>query len=462
MVMINFLKQLVPESLLKLVRPWYHGIIAWDASIYFDRPSERLIVIGITGTAGKSTTAAMLAHILNASGLKTGYITTVDFFDGQKDYINKHGLSMPNEIRLQKQLHAMVLNKCKAAIIECTSEGLGQNRHWGTNFDIGLITNLSGAHLEAHGGFDQYRAAKAKLFSAVFKGSRKKLFPHKFLGVNLDDPQAEFFTKFRADKIFGISLNGAQSAVDKSYRAHAVSPGNYEIEGHALELNIPGKFNVYNALLAVACANMLGMRVADAALRLKDFTVIAGRMEEIKNSRGIKVFVDYGCEPVSIKSALLAVNELPHNRIIHVFGSTGGHRDTSKRFIFGKTSAELADVSIITNDDVYDSDPQKIAEDIAEGFRQAESGKYKVKSVETILDRREAICHALSIAQPNDIVLITGKGSEQFLVLPGNKRISWDEREVVREELAKLTSMASSLRLRSGQALRSASDEASR
>jgi UDP-N-acetylmuramyl tripeptide synthase len=280
------------------------------------------------------------------------------------------------------------------------------------------------------------------------------------LGLNLDDAQAEFFTKFKADKVFGISLNNAQTSVEKIYRAHKLSLGNYEVLGQPLILNIPGKFNVYNALMAIACANQIGENAEQAVLALKDFTSIAGRMEEIKNNRGFKIFVDYGCEPVSIKSALLAVNEMPHSRIIHVFGSTGGHRDASKRFTFGQTSAELADISIITNDDVYDSDPQKIAEDILEGYRQVSGEKFppeadlsqrltslrlaqptpadKVKSVETILDRRQAIHRALSIAQSNDVLLITGKGSEQFLVLPGNKRINWDERDVVREELHKL------------------------
>jgi len=129
--MMDIIKKMIPKNLLKWIRPWYHGFLAWDANIYYDRPSERLIVIGITGTAGKSTTAAMLSYVLNFAGLKTGYITTVEFFDGNRNFVNKHGLSMPNEIKLQRQLHAMAINKCKYAIIECTSEGLAQNRHWG-------------------------------------------------------------------------------------------------------------------------------------------------------------------------------------------------------------------------------------------------------------------------------------------------------------------------------------------
>jgi UDP-N-acetylmuramoyl-L-alanyl-D-glutamate--2,6-diaminopimelate ligase len=161
-------------------------------------------------------------------------------------------------------------------------------------------------------------------------------------------------------------------------------------------------------------------------------------MEEVENSRGFKIFVDYGCEPVSIKAALMAASSLPHNKLIHVFGSTGGHRDVQKRFLFGQISAQIADVIIITNDDVYDSDPERIAEDIAQGIAQVQSEKRKVKRIERHLDRRYAIAEALKIAKENDIVLITGKGSEQFLVLPGNHRIEWDEASIVKEELKKI------------------------
>ena len=158
-------------------------------------------------------------------------------------------------------------------------------------------------------------------------------------------------------------------------------------------------------------------------------------MEPVENNRGISIFVDYGCEPATFKAALLAVKELSHTRIIHVFGSTGGHRDKQKRFIFGETSAKFADYIIVTNDDIYDSDPEEIAANIVAGIK-----KYEVrsKSYEIILDRRQAIHHALKMAQPGDIVLFTGKSSEQFLSLPGNKRIAWDEVEVVKQELNNL------------------------
>lgn len=442
---MNFLKKLIPEGLLKTIRPWYHGVLAWDASIYFDRPSERLIVVGITGTAGKSTTAAILSHILNFAGLKTGYITTVNFFDGEKDYINKHGLSMPNEIKLQKRLHAMVVNKCKVAIIECTSEGLAQNRHWGINFDMAVFTNLSSAHLEAHGSFESYKGAKGKLFAGIGNRRKKKFFPQKMIGVNFDDKASGYFLNFPADRKFGVSfMRGEADRAQKVFYASLTKQGvpvEFKINDTPFTLNMRGNFNAQNAGLAASCAEMLGVGLVKSAQGLKNFSGVRGRMESVPNGRGIEIIVDYGCEPASFKAALEAASQMPHNKLIHVFGSTGGHRDIVKRFEFGKISAQFADTIIVTNDDVYDTDSKEIAGNIESGIKNYELRRPRY---EIVLDRRRAIARALSIAKKDDLVLITGKGSEQFLVLPGNKRINWDEVSVVLEELQKLSPSASS------------------
>jgi UDP-N-acetylmuramoyl-L-alanyl-D-glutamate--2,6-diaminopimelate ligase len=290
------------------------------------------------------------------------------------------------------------------------------------------------AHLEAHGGFQQYRAAKAKLFEALGKSKKKSFFSKKIKGLNLDDLELKYFLQFPADQSFGISISPeAVVGVDKIYCGRKESDG-LEIQGQHLKLQLPGEFNLQNALMAIACANMLGVDIAVAVKSLDNFSAVAGRMEEIKNNLGFKIFVDYAPEPTGMKSALEALQAIPHQKIIHVFGSTGGHRDVAKRFEFGKISAQFADHIIITNDDVYDSNPEEIATNIIEGIRGQAIGK----SYETILDRRAAIHRALEVAQPDDIIIITGKGSEQFLVLPGNKRIEWDDREVVREELNKI------------------------
>ncbi len=194
-------------------------------------------------------------------------------------------------------------------------------------------------------------------------------------------------------------------------------------------LHLPGAFNIDNAALAACAGHMLGVPLETAAQALELFGGVPGRMESIAAPGGFTVVVDYAPEPVGMSAALRAVQAMPHKRIIHVFGSTGGHRDAAKRSEFGGISAKAADRIIITNDDVYGSDPQRIAADVEEGVRQADPAR--TVPTETILDRREAITAALGEAQPGDIVLLTGKGSERFLVLPGDRRIAWNERKVV-------------------------------
>lgn len=437
---MSSVKRLIPENILKLLRPYYHGFLAWAASVYFGHPGERMVVIGITGTAGKSTTTHMLAHILNNTGRRAGYITTVDFFDGTEAHMNKHGLSMPGGILLQRQLLAMVKNNCKFAIVECTSEGLAQNRHFGINFDMALFTNLSRAHLDSHGSFGNYHQAKSRLFSDLTKYGRKGFFPKKMIGVNFDDPMSGAYISFPADRKFGVTFTGIKifDANKTFIGKHAVSDAlRFTLDGVPFELGLLGEFNVKNAALAAAAASELGVGLAEAGKALKAFRGVRGRMEEVETGKDFKVIVDYGCEPASFRAAAESAAQLPHNRLVHVFGSTGGHRDREKRFDFGRISCQFADYIIVTNDDIYDSDPQEIARNIEQGIKDF---KLRRPPYEIILDRRSAISHALAIAQPNDVILITGKGSEQFLVLPGNKRIEWDECQVVREELVKLTS----------------------
>jgi UDP-N-acetylmuramoyl-L-alanyl-D-glutamate--2,6-diaminopimelate ligase len=256
--------------------------------------------------------------------------------------------------------------------------------------------------------------------------------------VNADDPNAEEFTKFGAEKIIRCGIKNQSAdlvAKDIKIDQNCIS---YKLQASSFKLNLIGEFNIMNALLATAAANFFGVSLDECTKALENFKGSAGRMEEIENNRGFRVFVDYAPEPSGMKSALSALSKLAHNRIIHVFGSTGGHRDTAKRFEFGKISARYADSIIITNDDVYESDPEEIAISIDQGIKEGARSKGQEIHHEIILDRKQAISRALSIAQKGDIVIFTGKGSEQFLVLPGDKRIEWDEREVVREAINRL------------------------
>jgi len=422
----------LPKRLFKFFQPFYHGALAVLASYYYGRPGFKMQVVGVTGTAGKSSTVRMLAHILNIEHKKCGFITTVSFHDGNLESLNQHGLSMPGGPLLQKQLSLMLKNGCKFAIVECTSEGLAQNRHLGIGFGTAVFTNLHSAHTEAHGGFENYKKAKGKLFETLSSKTGATV-------VNLDDSHADYFLNFPAKNKIGITQDPAKKFYQQVKVMLLTDIESGENLGFALEhaafvLPLTGEFNAYNAGLAAAAAEHLGVNLHASAQALKNFSGSAGRMEEIKAGQNFRVFVDYAPEPAGMEAALKAVANLPHNRIIHVFGSTGGHRDIKKRFEFGTISARFADEIFITNDDVYDSDPAKIAGDVETGILQAGAGKKH----QTILDRKTAIAAALGDAKAGDIVIITGKGSEQFLVLPGNKRIFWDEREVVKKALSQL------------------------
>ncbi len=396
--MMHMLKKIgraiIPKSIFRLLQPAYHGMLALIAARYFDNPSKKLYVIGVTGTAGKSTTVIMTAHILNTAGKKTGYITTAGSSVGATTINNQHGLSMPGGWMMQKQLHEMVQNNCRYAIVECTSEGLAQNRHLGITFQAALFTNLSPAHIDSHGSFEKYRAAKGRLFKALEK-TRTGI---TILGVNADDPNSNYFAQFKAGRKFGVSMradlqHASEFPITRAKNVTVEDTITFTVDNTKYVLHLLGTFNITNALLGIEVAHQMGVPLEESASALSEFGKVPGRMEIIPNNRSIKIIVDYAPEPAAMQAALAAVDAMPHNRIIHVFGSTGGHRDVSKRFEFGKISACIADVIIITNDDVYDTDPEEIARNVQEGVKQITN---KASHVEIILNRKIAIAGAIS------------------------------------------------------------------
>lgn len=424
----KIIKAILPPAAIKLIRPFGHGFLAYASALSSGFPARKLIVIGVTGTAGKSTTVQMLAKILNATGHKAGYITTVSFFDGNTEFVNRHGMSMPSGSEIQTSLQKMLKNNCGHAIIEATSEGLAQNRHLGTGFNAALVTNISSAHVEAHGSFESYLNAKLKLLKALKRGTRT------IIGLNLDDSNVNIFSSQSSKVKFGITFEGKEGDqmihVYKGLELEAAEESKFRVGNVQFKISLPGRFNAYNALMASACASEFGIKLEDCARALMDFKEVAGRMQQISNTKGARIYLDYAPEPAGMRAALETVSSLPHKRLIHVFGSTGGHRDVGKRFEFGEISSQYADVIIITNDDVYDSDPEKIAGDIKTGIER--NGKRKKdQQVLEILDRKEAIRSACEMLREGDALILTGKGSEQFLVLPGNERIEWDEKKII-------------------------------
>jgi len=429
----ELIKKFVPGFLLR----WYHKTLALMANIFYGFPSNKLIVIGVTGTNGKSTTVHLIAKMFEGAGFKVGATSTVGFKVADKEILNKKKMTMLGRFALQKLLRQMVGAGCKYAVIETSSQGVEQFRHLGVNYDVAAFTNLTPEHIEAHGGFENYKKAKGKFFAHLTAKPRKvidgKGVP-KVSVVNLDDEHAKYFTEFSADEKYGYGIKNQANV-----RAESVVLKNngvdFMVNGVPFHLNLLGEFNVYNSLAAISVGLSQGLDLDTISKSLEKVRGVPGRMEFINEGQDFKVLVDYAPEPSSMEKLYETVRGSGFissgGKIIHVLGSAGGGRDKSRRPILGKIAAANADYVIITNEDPYDEDPQGIINQVAAGA----AGKEENVNLFKILDRGEAITKALNLARENDLVIITGKGSEQAICVANNKKIPWDDREKVRKIL---------------------------
>ncbi len=421
----------------------YHLILAHVGSFIYQYPSQKLIVIGVTGTKGKSTVVNLVSKVLEGAGFSTGIISTINFKIGDKEWANETKQTMPGRFRLQKLLQQMVRSGCQYAIIETSSEGIAQYRHLGIDYDIAVFTNLSPEHIEAHGSYENYRAAKLKLMQRLENSCHKiinKQQIQKISIVNADDLEAERFLESSADEkwTFGlkdIDMKG-ESAEQELHAYNIVlkkDGSDFVVSGQQFHLQLLGEFNVSNALAAITVGMSQGIALSEMSITLEQVSLLPGRMEEIGNKYGFRIFVDYAHEPASLESVFQTARRLKPHKIISVLGSQGGGRDKAKRPILGRLAGRYADFVIVTNEDPYDEGPQIIIDDVLKGT--LEVGKKLDENCFAILDRREALAKALLLAKPNDIVLITGKGSETVMAINGGKKVPWDDRKVVRELL---------------------------
>lgn len=437
--MFNRLKRLLPSPILDR----YHLVLAHLAAWRYGWPSEKMIVVGVTGTNGKSTTCNLIARILEEAGHKVGLTTTVNFRIAGKDWLNPYKMTMLGRFRLQKFLADMVGAGCRYAVIETSSEGIKQHRHAAVNYDIAVFTNLTPEHIESHGGFDNYKAAKGRLFAKLAGERVKKLGERpvaKTAVVNLNDPFADYFLSFPVPARVGFRVEGQAAAAGGSAAAGNLQAAviaedvrsgahgsSFTVDGVDFELKLIGAFNVENALAAIAVGRVLGVSGEVMAKALRQVKVVPGRMEFIDAGQPFSVLVDYAPEPESFKRLYEAVALFPKKRIIHVLGSCGGGRDVSRRPVLGRLAAEHADVVIVTNEDPYDDDPMTIIKEVAAGATAA--GKVLDRDLFLVLDREEALDRAVEMAGPGDLVIATGKGSEQAIVTAGGVKLPWDERE---------------------------------
>lgn len=471
--MLEKIKKLIPRKFFKALQPPYHFLVAYSAALVYHFPSRRMIVIGVTGTAGKTSTVYLIAKTLAAAGYKTGFTSTSVFSDGDKEWLNDKKMTMPGRFFIQRTLSQMLKNGCRYAIVETTSEGIKQFRHRFINYDVLVFTNLYPEHVESHGSFENYKEAKGELFSHLKHCSTKYINDNKevinpknnfkkldlarvfkTIIVNGDDEQANYFLNFWSEAKIVYSFqpelspdtflkNLASEAQSRDFRVingsdivSSVQGVSLKIKDEPVNLKILGEFNAANALAAYAVGQNQNIPIEKIISGLESVSDLAGKMELIDAGQDFTAIVDYSFEPKALEKLYQTVALIPHNRIIHLLGSAGGGRDRSRRPILGKMAAENADVVIITDEDPYDEDPAEIINQVAEGAESAERvGKVLGKNLFKILDRREAIEKALLLAKEGDIVLFTGKGAEQYICVADGQKIPWDEGRIVRESI---------------------------
>ncbi|MFA5178134.1 MAG: UDP-N-acetylmuramyl-tripeptide synthetase [Candidatus Paceibacterota bacterium] len=411
-----FIKKLLPKAVIN----FYHLIVAFLGAIIYGFPGKRIKVIGVTGTNGKSTVINIACKIFEKAGFKVAALTSIMFKIGSEEKENKLKMTMPGRFVINKFLNDAVRAGCDFAIIETTSEGVEQNRHKFIDFKTAVITTLNPEHIEAHGGFENYKKAKGKFFQSVKQTHI----------VNLDEKYAEYFLKFPAQKIITYGLNNSEAQI-KAKKVFVSSQGSsFQIDNFNFNLKILCSFNISNALAAIAIAISEGLSLEDCQKGINEVSQIAGRMEKIIDEP-FKVFVDYAFIPVALEKVYEFVKPV-NKKLIAVLGACGGGRDKWKRPVLGGIADQYADQIIITNEDPYDENPQAIIDEVGVGV------KNKNKLLK-ILDRRQAIRQALLLATPEDVVIVTGKGCEPWICWEDGRKESWDDREVIKEELKKLS-----------------------
>ncbi len=420
----------------------YHWKLAWFSYFLYGRPSKKMIIIGVTGTKGKSSASRFISSVLEAAGYKVGMLSTVEFQIGDKRWSNDKKMTMLGRGQIQKMLREMVKAGCQYAVVETSSEGILQYRHVGLNYDIAVFTNLGTEHSERHGGFENLKRDKGKIFARLMQQSRKEIngkIIEKIIIANTDDANSDYFLRFSADKKFtyGIKIPGAN--IQGQILESTIGRSVFTVDGVRYEINVPGAFNVYNALASVAVAQSQGITSDKIFSGLASVRGIAGRMEFLDEGQPYKVVVDYAHEPMSLAELFSNLRRFVSDKgkIISVIGSDGGGRDIQKREEMGRIAGEMADVVIVTDVNCYDENPSDIAEMVASGARK--TGKKDGVNLLVQTDRKFAIQKAMEIAEPGDMVAITAKGTEPFIAISNGKKISWDDRQAAREAIKYVT-----------------------
>lgn len=419
----------------------------WGAHFY-GRPASRLKLVGVTGTNGKTTTTYLVESILASAGMEPGVIGTINYRYSGKEMPAHH--TTPESIDLHALFAEMVRSKVKSVAMEVSSHALVQERVRGLDFDVGVFTNLSRDHLDYHQSMDDYFGAKSRLFTDYLPSSAKSA---KAAVINGDDARGvELLSKARSAGLTTWSYGrDAEWDINPLELHNDVTgqSGKIKVKGRVIDFSseLVGAANLDNILAAVGVGFALALPEAAIVQGIKNLKSVPGRLEKIENARGVAVLVDYAHTPDALEKVLGAVRPLTDARIVTVFGC-GGDRDRGKRPLMGEIAARLSDIVILTSDNPRSEDPARILEDIEAGVAQTGKARLGAKEAEVQglpgyaveADRRKAIDIALRWAQPGDVVVIAGKGHEDYQIL-GTQKIHFDDREVAREILSNEATM---------------------
>jgi UDP-N-acetylmuramoyl-L-alanyl-D-glutamate--2,6-diaminopimelate ligase len=405
-----------------IITPDTRLALAQLANEFYGRPSEEIKVVGITGTNGKTTVSYLLEAMLKEVGVSPAVIGTINYRFNNKVFNSKN--TTPGPLELQSLLSEMAKENVKYAVMEVSSHALDQRRTEGINFHSALFTNVTQDHLDYHGTLEDYFKAKARLFDGLCEKS--------FAVINNDDPYGRRLREIRAEVLtYGIVTPSDVVAMDLTFDIHKTE-FTVETDDHRarFKTRLIGRHNVYNILASVAWGMKEGLRLPAMQAMVEQFQPVPGRLERIEFAGDFAVFVDYAHTDDALRNVLTSLRQVSSGRIITVFGC-GGERDRDKRPKMGNAVTELSDFAVITNDNPRSEDPQEIIAEIKRGISK---DNYRV-----IPDRREAIRESLTLAKSGDIVLIAGKGHENYQIFR-DRTIHFDDREVARECLRSLKS----------------------
>jgi len=398
---------------MRLLKSFYHFILAFLGSVIYKHPSQKLFVIGVTGTKGKSTVIELINSILETAGKKTALMSSVHFKIGDESQANLTGMTMPGRFAVQKFLDEAVKKGCNYAIIEVTSQGIVQYRHRFIDFGAAIVTNLEAEHIEAHGSFEKYRNSKIKFFADVASRSKRN---NKFFFIN---------SGARYNAMFSDATKG---------KGKIIFYNKKDIASLKIKSKLIGDFNLENIAAAIAFSRSRNIDWDIIREATEAFDGVPGRLEFIQKVP-FSVVIDYAHTPDSLEKIYNTLsfsmtgrgrkNNKKKGNLICVLGSAGGGRDIWKRPVMGRIASTYCDKVFLTNEDPFNEDPNQILNEIESGVNENDRPKFK-----KVLDREEAIRMAIKQAHKGDTVIITGKGCEPYMRISKGKRIPWNEKEV--------------------------------